>query len=398
MHTQSSELSFRAPATREVASCAFAAIEVRREADLTVREAWAALEQAAPCSIYQTRAWLLPWMATRGARGDLAPAYVLAYDGNGRAIALLCLGTRRRGPVRVATFLGGKDSNASLALLRPDANWSADDLRLLLKRAARQLGVDAFVLVNQPFAWRGARNPFVLLPHQPSPSAAYGTALLSDAEAFLAAKLSKETRKKLRKKEARLAELGPVTYRVAATSADRIRMLDAFFRQRLERFRAQGVVSGFGDPQMRAFLDQAATLGEDGCGLELHALATGDRIVAIYGGAAHAGAWSGMVNSFDADPDVARSSPGDLLLAKVIAAQCAAGRSQFDLGIGEARYKSSFCDTAIPLFDTLFPTTLAGWIFTQAMAAFLRLKRRIKQDPRLLAWVKWLRRRPGQAT
>ena len=148
---------------------------------------------------------------------------------------------------------------------------------------------------------------------------------------------------------------------------------------------------------MRAFLERASTPDENGPGLELHALAVGERIVAVYGGGAHAGRWSGMVTSFDADPEIAKSSPADLLLMKVIAAQCAAGRTFFDLGVGEARYKAVFCDTPIPLFDSLLPITASGWVFTTTYSALLRAKRFVKQDPRLFAWAKRLRAWRGRA-
>ncbi len=392
MHPQALTLDAPAAPVQRAAAGAFARVEVRRQADATVREAWSTLERAAPCSIYQTRAWLLPWVETLGADAGIAPAFVLAWGGDGSVVALLCLGLRRRGPLRVASFLGGKDSNFSLGLFRPGTRWSAGDLRRLLQSAAREIGADAFVFANQPFDWNGAANPLAALPHQLSPSAAYGTALIPDVDGFLAGKLSKDARKKLRKNVARLAETGALAYGVAATPSTRARVLDAFFRQRLERFRAQGIASSFENPMMRVFLERAATPGADGFGLELHYLAAGERIVAVYGGAAHAGRWSGMFNAFDTDPDIAKTSPGELLLMKVIAAQCLAGHTHFDLGVGEARYKARFCGTALPLFDSFIPATPLGWLFTEAAAGVLRLKRRIKQNPRLFRWAKRVRR------
>ena len=398
MQAQGLMLDRSAPS--QVAACIFARAEVRREVDAVVLGAWAVLERSAPCSVYQTRAWLLPWIDTLGRKADVAPAFVIAWSADGRPLALLALGMHRRGPLRVARFLGGKDSNFSLGLYASGAAWTRADLRLLLRRAAEEMGADAFVFANQPFDWHGAVNPLATLPHQLSPSAAYGTALMPDANAFLAAKLSKDSRKKLRKKEARLAEGGSLAYAVAASSADRARAIDALIKQRLERFRSQGIASDFEDPRMRSFLERASTPATEGghdLGLEFHTLSVGDRIVAVYAGSAHAGAWSGMVNSFDADPSIGRNSPGDLLLMKVIAGQCAAGRSRFDLGVGEARYKATFCDTAIPLFDSFVPATARGWVYVRAAAFARKIKRRVKQNAQLFAWAKRWRSRKGAA-
>ncbi|WP_158807642.1 GNAT family N-acetyltransferase [Beijerinckia sp. L45] len=399
MRSQSAALDL--PSTQPVPATAvpaFARVSLRRETDAVVLAAWAELETSAPCSIYQTRAWLVPWIATLGRKAGITPFFVLAFGADDRPAALLCLGLQKRGAVRVATFLGGKDSNFNIGLLRPGQSWTAADLRLLLSRAARELGrdaPDAFLLVNQPYVWGATANPFMALPHQASPSAAFGTALATRAEEFFAKKLSKDSRKKLRKKESRLAEIGPLTHLIASAQ-EREAVLDCFFAQRLERFRAQNIASDFDDPQMRAFIETASAEGQHGFGIELHALKAGERIVAVYGGAAHAGQWSGMFNSFDAAVEIAKSSPGDLLLMKVIAAQCEAGLRAFDLGIGEARYKGTFCDEAIPLFDTFVSTSPRGWFYLKLHAASQRAKRMVKQNPRLFTLAKRFRAlKPG---
>lgn len=63
---------------------------------------------------------------------------------------------------------------------------------------------------------------------------------------------------------------------------------------------------------MRACLD-GLTAGNPA--IELHALVTGNRIVAVYAGATHRGRFHAMINSFDPAPEIARTSPGDLLMS-----------------------------------------------------------------------------------
>ena len=38
------------------------------------------------------------------------------------------------------------------------------------------------------------------------------------------------------------------------------------------------------------------------------------------------------------------------------------GPRKFDLGIGEARYKATYCDAAVPLFDIVLPLNAKGRI------------------------------------
>ena len=92
-----------------------------------------------------------------------------------------------------------------------------------------------------------------------------------------------------------------------------------------------------------------------------------------------------MFNAFDADPEVAPSSPGDLLLGRIVAQACREGATRFDLGIGAARYKAALCDEEIALFDTFVPITPQGHIAAAAIAARQVAKRIVKGDPRLFA-------------
>ena len=374
---------------------AFAKVEIHRDAG-PILTAWAELEAITPASIYQTRAFLLPWLETLGAARKVEPLFITAKDEQGRILALLCLGIERHGLLRKAVFLGGKESNFNLGLFRPGAGFAATDVLALLQSAAKALGPEApdvFLLKNQPFDWEGAPNPLALLPHRPSPSFAYGTALTQNAGAFLASKLSKDARKKLRKKETRLTNMAPVALISNERESETRKILDVFFAEKVARCEEQAIDADFSSPAMRGFFDRLSRPRSDGQPwLKLYALAVGGRIVATYAGALHRGRFSAMVNSFDTDAEIAKSSPGDLLLMKLMARQCETGVASFDLGIGEARYKASYCDLTIPLFDVVVAFGVKGHVFAAYQALHSRLKRAVKQNPQVLATLRrWKR-------
>lgn len=361
-----------------------------------VAAAWAELEAVAAVSAYQTRAFLIPWLETIGAGRRIEPLFILGKDRQGRGVALICLGIERHGPFRIALFLGGKESNFNLGLFRPNVAVSPADLRFLFRAAAKALGPAAphlFLLQNQPFDWEEIGNPLALLPHQPSPSFAYATQLGTDGEKFLAAKLSKDTRKKLRKKEARLAELGSVTLVSNDVPAAARAILDAFLAEKIARCEACSIEADFTNPAVRAFLERLSVPADSGAPwLAFHALKLGERIIATYAGAVHRGHFSCMVNSFDSDPEIAKSSPGDLLLMRLIASQCDRRLKNFDLGIGEARYKATYCDQTVPLFDVVIPVGITGRICAAYAKSRLKTKRMIKRNPKIFAGIKRLRR------
>jgi CelD/BcsL family acetyltransferase involved in cellulose biosynthesis len=311
-------------------------------------------------------------------------------------VALVCLGLETQGPFRVARFLGGKESNLNLGLFRPGTTLTRADLETLLRQAAAALGParpDVFVLQYQPLEWLRTTNPFALLPHQDSPNFTYAAKLDPDAEKFFASKFSKDGWKKLRRKEARMAALGPIAFITNDTPAHADTILDAFFQQKIARCREQGIDSDFAEPAMRNFLEiLTRPSGDTAPCLEFSALAIGERITATFAGGEHGGSFTGTVNSYDADIEITKTSPGQLLLLRLIKSLCETGIENLDFGIGEASYKSQYCDLTVPLFDTILPISFKGRLFAFYEASRLRFKGVIKGNRRLFDLLRRLQR------
>jgi CelD/BcsL family acetyltransferase involved in cellulose biosynthesis len=373
----------RAGVYRREAACSLSRIELYEDpADALL--AWTELESIASASAYQTRKWLLPWIEIVGRPNGIRPMIVVARGANDSPVALFPFGIVQQGGVRLVNFLGGRDSNLNLGLIRPDAQLDKSEIVWLLRAAARKarLQPDAFVLLNQPECWAGIPNPLALLQHQRSPSECHSATLDSNGADFVDERLSADARKKLRKKRKKLSEIGPVSHIVASNPDDVERIIDTMLAQKLERFRQKNISSNFEAPEARRFLLHSCLdgLAAGNPSVELHALLAGDRIVAVYAGMLHRGRFHAMINSFDPEPDVARTSPGDLLLMSMMQMMCDRGCKTFDLGIGEARYKSAWCDQTEPLLDTLYGITLKGQAYVSRESVRLRLKRYVKQN------------------
>lgn len=358
---------------------------------------WQELEQIAPASAYQSRAWLLAWIEAMAETQRVRPLIIVARDAGGRPLCLLACGILKRGPLKLVEFLGGKDANFTFGLFRPGFAPDAAEMIAMLKEAAAQVkgGLDLFAFVNQPRAWNGAANPMLALTHQAAPSRGYRTALPADGEAYLKARLSRDSRKKYRQKEGRLAGFGDVSHLRARTMQEAEAILAAFHAQKAQRMKDKGIGNVFDRGDARAFLRKAAVdplTRSAQPAIELHALKAGEKIVATFAGAPFQGRFSGMFNSFDQSEQLARCSPGDLLLIRILSAKCAEGFTAFDLGVGEARYKRTFCDETEELFDAYVPMTLAGRLLKQGKAGKRRLKGWIKHNPRVWALVERLRK------
>jgi CelD/BcsL family acetyltransferase involved in cellulose biosynthesis len=361
------------------------------------RAPWTQIEALGLASPYQAYDFAEAWLQTIGRARHIAPMIVVARDEADRVSAVLPFGRMRRGPFRTAEFIGGKDANFKMGLFRPGIEASREAISDLLRRAARMASpcVDAFWLTNQPYSWQGVANPLAALPRRPSPSFGYKSALNKDFDVWLAAHYSKDAQRKLRKKERRLDEIGRLTPIVARDEASARQILAAFQRQKEARTQAAGAPNAYERPDTARFFERAATmnLGAGAPTIELHALMSGERIVATFGGVRRDGRFCGMFISYDAAPEIARCSPGQLLVIETIRNLTARGFSTFDLGVGEGRYKDENCETEEPLFDSALAVTAKGLGFQAAALSQRRIKRWIKQTPWAWTLAGRLRRR-----
>ena len=369
----------------------FARVEVFG-APAAALEAWRELAAPRRGSFYQSEAFLLAWLDAFAISEKVSPFFVVARDSAGAPLTFLPLGLFRFGPLRLAQFLGGKHSNYNLGLFRPDFRPTGPELRRLLREAARAAPVapHLYRLLNLPLVWRGAVNPLTMLPTHPAASRAWSTRFQDDGEALLAARLSADTRKKSRKKEKRLAAMGALRYARAAGAEESQKALDAYFRHKKVR------------PELPRDADDLAALQTfyralAANGLELHILSLDEKIIAVLGAGAQGGRLQGLFISYESDPGIAKSSPGEILLTHVLRDACARKFDAFDLGVGDARYKTTFCDEAEQLAEAFYAPTAIGRAALPFFALAAALKRAIKRHPHLLALTKKWRRRGSRA-
>jgi len=339
------------------------------------REDWIALRETAAVSPYQNYDYVAAWFETIGRARRLEPMIVVARDSDGRPLALFPLATREAAGLRVAEFLCGRESNFNIGLFHPGRGL---DWRGLLLAAAhgRPKPPDLLYLRNQPRGFGAFENPLLGRDACPSPSFAYGTALPDNVVA-LDCQTSGASRKKLRKKERRLTELGALVFEHGASGERAREIIAALIAQKSALLAAKGVAGVFDAPEMRAFLERACHAGA----LEVHALRLSERVIATYVGLAIDGRFSALANSYDLDEEIARCSPGDILLRAVMRDLVARGFDYFDLGVGEARYKEAVCEETIALYDLVIPVTSRGALAAPLLRIFLGGKRRVKQTP-----------------
>jgi CelD/BcsL family acetyltransferase involved in cellulose biosynthesis len=374
----------------EQASLPWVSITASEDLDALAPE-WRALSDAGLATPYQSHGWISAYARTVAIARKERVFAVAVRGADHRLLAVLPLEILKRRLATVAGFVGDRHANYHMGVFDRDfaAGLTQDMARQMLIDAATAIGgLDAVCFVHQPRSWDGIANPLMALASTGSPSQAYWLTLEQDGEATLKRSMSAHARKKMRSKRNRFAEMGVSRTHRAKTPAEIDKLLSDFLRQKAMRFREMGLPDPFSDEGVAEFLRQGTLAGA----MELYGLELNGRNVSCYVGTTTKTRFSGMATSFEPDEEISRTSPGELLLLDLIAQQCERGLVALDLGVGEARYKSTICDNVDPLFDTFLPLTARGKAHVSIAVAKRRLKAWIKQTPWALSAVNRLRR------
>jgi CelD/BcsL family acetyltransferase involved in cellulose biosynthesis len=337
---------------------------------------WDALAAEGVASPYQARGWVDAFIRhVSAAKGD-DHAIITVRDEAGMLAGLFPLTLRRGKLGMIACFVGDKHANYHMPLIAPALAARLDTA--LTRRLMREIGklmpsVDAFSFFNQPLNWNGKPTPLACLAVWNGTQPAYALRLEPDAESAISRAMSKHARKNLRVKRRKLGEMGRIWLLRAGTEAELERITLAFAVQKTIRFSQLGIDDPFSEPGIMDFLRDVAP--DTTQSLVWHALMMDERVIATFVGAIDANRYSGMATSFVDDAQIGRYSPGEALVAELIASQADEARTVFDLGVGDARYKASFCDVREPMVETVLPLTARGY----TILAALRLKHLAKQ-------------------
>lgn len=349
-----------------------------------VMEAWRELEAIAPATIFQTERWMRPWAETVGAAHRITPMLILARGPDGTPAALFPFGVSTAGGLRLAEFLGGRDSQANLPLFKPGAVFTRRFMTNTLSYAAHTaLRPDAFSLTSQPYNWRGAGNPMRLLPASPGLNQLAAMHLRDDQHVLEQA--NPAARERLQKGMAALGEGGAVTHIIGRDEATARRLMQAFFSHKDAQRAAAGAKTAFDNSVARGFFERVCldNLETGGAAMELHGLAVNNRIVAVCGGGAHLGRFHAMIESAEIEPDIAACDPGDVLMAHMLEDLRGRGLHEIGIGMGVVRRADIWRTRGEALFDTLHGMTTSGRSFCFMETHRRRIKRVVRFGRRL---------------
>jgi CelD/BcsL family acetyltransferase involved in cellulose biosynthesis len=148
----------------------------------------------------------------------------------------------------------------------------------------------------------------------------------------------RSTRKKsLVRRENYLRREGDLEVRHLSAAVDVAPHLDAFFDQHVRRWDAAGVPSLFVEPAQRAFYHRLVEAGSRAGWLRFTSIHWNGDPIAFHFGFHHAGRFMWYKPTYEID--LARMSPGQVLLRQLLVQAIAEGATEFDFGIGDETFK-----------------------------------------------------------
>jgi len=369
--------------------------DAARSAVVTSAQDYAAFAAGSPHAPAQSPAWVAGWTAHSG----LDCAIVTIHAETGLRITLP-LEIVRRGPFRVARFMGGSHANGNFPAFSAPAGASGvrhGDIVTAVREA--RLDVDLVHLERQVETLSGVTNPLLPLATGRSPNVALAVDLAGGFDVLLGRASGKRKRKKHRSQTRKFEAAGGFR-RIEAKTAEEIdRLLDVFFAMKRERFRKMGIHDVFAAAGVQAFFHGIFSGALTGSPPQfvLHGLEVGGVLRAITGSSR---CGDRLICEFGAiaEDDLAHASPGEFLFFENIREACEAGLSVYDFSVGDELYKRLWCDTETTHFDVAIPVSAKGRLFSAALRVESALKRLVKSNRFIWSLTKRLRKQAAPQT
>ncbi len=383
----------RRPVASPRMQVAFAPIAISTTAHFADVEAdWRQLERQGIDSPGQSFDFLKHWISGFDIPRD--DQFFLVARAGKRPVLALALHRTRKWGMDVLTSFPGAHVGANSPLI--DAGYmerlSVDECEALWRSVTQALeGADLAYIRNIPERCGTCCTQFEHFGLS-VPGNHLHRAVFPDWETCDAAQRSRSRRKHDKQQGTRLTALGEVTFEVFESGDDVSGVLDVMFRQRNERFAAQGIADPFDDEKVRAFYARAFEGGKTLKG-RLHVLRLNGEIVAVRYNLVHGDRMYCLISSMSTAPEVQPGSPGKQCLLRVMQSEFDNGFSMFDMGAGMTDEKRHWCNEHIPLRHHYVPLTVQGQVFTQIHRAGQGLKTYMKSQDSLFSTLKHVRSR-----
>jgi CelD/BcsL family acetyltransferase involved in cellulose biosynthesis len=299
---------------------------------------WRALEENGTSTLFQSRAWLLPWCRLILPVLKARVIFVTVFDASNQPVMLLPLCKRRSFGLSIIEFADGAVADYAAPLLGRETGQAGfgQIWPLILDQLPKS---DLIRFEKLPEHVSGRTNPVTLLPwvHKMDNFAAWGISLPA-SRADYDKNLRSRDRKEIRRKRKNLGEaLGSISLVHANSFSEKRRIFDALRAQRQARFGKLKRSDILSDPHYLQFYEELV-FGSGGA--TVSALMAGDKPIATMLGVYCQNAFLLLMHSFDSALE--SLSPGIVAIDEMTSHLIENGITHFDFTIGSEGYKKQF--------------------------------------------------------
>ncbi len=341
-----------------------------------VKPIWVALESHGIATVYQSFVWCRAWMQRVGRKRGISPVIILAEDVFGTPKFVLPLQSRRKLGVDIIEAMSAPQGAYAFGLFNTEfaqqqaQAWFGTHFSELVAALPKH---DVLHLADLPLRISDYQNPLLATPHFLAANQSHIMALQPNYQALLEQKRSSESRRSMRKRDAKLAAIGKLTFDLPLSLQERRTTIETMLIQQKARLAEAGVHGVFDELEQAFITDLVPTQTAEGPLLRPYRLMLDGKILAVMLGAYRHGTYWALISSLAAG-EIRKHSPGDYALRAMIQALCQDGSRQLDFSAGDTAYKSHWADLAVPLFFIVRATTFKGL----PLAAFILLREKLK--------------------
>ncbi len=356
--------------------------------NMTVAPAdYSALVEGRVVAPAQTASWVTAWREVSG-----EDTFIVSAGPDTGPVVTLPLEVVRKGPFRIARFMGGSHAAGNFPAFR-EGSGALTHTHLAAAVKAIRPDVDLVYLERTLKELGGVTSPLAALPGSESPNVALAVCLDGGFEALLDRASGKRKRKKHRSQTRKFEAAGGFRRIEARTPEEIDMLLERFFEMKAKRFRKMGIADVFAPPGVQAFFRKLFidALSISPPPFVLHGLEVGGTLRAITGSSRSG---DRLVCEFGgiAEDELAFVSPGEFLFYQNIREACEQGFDIYDFSVGDEPYKRLWCNIETRHLDVVVPVSAKGRILAAGLSSVTTIKRAIKQNRVAWALVKRLRR------
>ncbi|MCP4979136.1 MAG: GNAT family N-acetyltransferase [Gammaproteobacteria bacterium] len=351
-----------------------------------LQPSWTAFESECDCYAFQSYNWLSNWHNDIGTKLNIDALLVLVELPAGTPLMILPLGIQKRGFARSLIWLGGNitDYQGPLLCKNFSSLVNADQFTGLWKKILAELPqLDAICLERQPKSMAVQPNPFIFPSCIQHASSAHQALLSDNYEGFVKQRRGSKWISTERRKQKRLEERGKLVFEVAQTEAEINLFLDAMISQKSESYKILGVRNLFSQAGYPDFFQHLSDQHAGDAFVHLSALRLDGQIIATHWGLVYKKRFYHLLPSYSHD-EYTRFSPGNILLRKLFEWCIQNGIEVYDFTVGDESYKLLWSGQNLELFDYYKAKNLKGIFYIFPLKLIKKLKRSIKQQPRIL--------------